>query len=230
MEARDLIIQLLQEKEYRLCSSKYRINDLNLRSISRDSRLIFNWALPPYKNYESHHVYADDATDIKSHPFFRGIKWDLLPASQPPFIPKVRSWEDTRYFDEVDVPPSAKDSDPATVNNRQGGYAEATSKLPGQVLPQKAEPVKTAKTWANKVLAPKKSSAKVQKKVRERKRARDKLLRDDILGKAVLEIRKQKAFVGYTYRRPKETPLAIGCDRGRSLMPRGQINGLFGFS
>ena len=38
---------------------------------------------------------------------------------------------------------------------------------------------------------------------KEKKRARDKLLRDPEVGRRVLEIRKKRAFFGYTYRRPK---------------------------
>ena len=42
---------------------------------------------------------------------------------------------------------------------------------------------------------------------RERKRPRDKMLRDPTVGKQVMELRKRNAFLGYTYRRPK--PLVI---------------------
>ncbi|KAL9062258.1 MAG: hypothetical protein Q9157_009083, partial [Trypethelium eluteriae] len=40
-------------------------------------------------------------------------------------------------------------------------------------------------------------------KSKEKKRPRDKLLRDPVLGRTVLEVRKRNAFLGYTYRRPK---------------------------
>jgi hypothetical protein len=38
---------------------------------------------------------------------------------------------------------------------------------------------------------------------KEKKRPRDKILRDPEVGRQVLEIRKKGAFVGYTYRRPR---------------------------
>ena len=38
---------------------------------------------------------------------------------------------------------------------------------------------------------------------KEKKRARDKLLRDPVVGRRCLELRKRNAFFGYTYRRPK---------------------------
>ena len=46
-------------------------------------------------------------------------------------------------------------------------------------------------------------SSEKKTKIKEKKRPRDKLLRDPFVGKTVLEVRKQKAFLGYTYRRPK---------------------------
>lgn len=45
--------------------------------------------------------------------------------------------------------------------------------------------------------------AAVVKNPKEKKRARDKMLRDPEVGKTVLELRKKGAFLGYTYRRPK---------------------------
>jgi len=44
---------------------------------------------------------------------------------------------------------------------------------------------------------------------REKKRPRDKVLRDAAVGKKVMEIRKKKAFFGYTYRRPKPLTLEV---------------------
>jgi hypothetical protein len=43
----------------------------------------------------------------------------------------------------------------------------------------------------------------MKKRKREKKRPRDKLLRDPDVSQTVLEIRKKGAFVGYTYRRPR---------------------------
>jgi protein-serine/threonine kinase len=37
---------------------------------------------------------------------------------------------------------------------------------------------------------------------KDKKRPRDKALRDSLVGRTVLEIRKRGAFIGYTYRRP----------------------------
>ncbi|KAI8808579.1 kinase-like domain-containing protein [Cladochytrium replicatum] len=43
-----------------------------------------------------------DATDIKQHPWFRGIQWDTLQTQSPPFVPRLTSLSDTRYFDQID--------------------------------------------------------------------------------------------------------------------------------
>lgn len=52
--------------------------------------------------------------------------------------------------------------------------------------------------------------ARPPKQRKEKKRPRDKLLRDPVVGRQVMEIRKKGAFFGYTYRRPK--PVVLDCD------------------
>ena len=47
------------------------------------------------------------------------------------------------------------------------------------------------------------SFQKMRRRKKEKKRPRDKLLRDPEVGRIVLEIRKKGAFIGYTYRRPR---------------------------
>ncbi|KAK5012987.1 hypothetical protein LTR39_003874, partial [Cryomyces antarcticus] len=60
------------------------------------------------------------------------------------------------------------------------------------------------------------------KEKKERKRPRDKMLRDPQLKKKVMELRKKGAFLGYTYRRPKSwVPEEDG--EGRPLMHRTSI-------
>lgn len=41
------------------------------------------------------------ASEIKKHPWFRGIDWKNLKSMKAPFIPKVNSDHDTRYFEVV---------------------------------------------------------------------------------------------------------------------------------
>ena len=91
----ELINSLLQEKEHRICSKKYKAND-------HSKRLIGSRADKQMRDYQGYYVYPDDATDIKAHPFFHGLSWDRLHLSRPPFVPDVKSREDTKYFDEED--------------------------------------------------------------------------------------------------------------------------------
>lgn len=49
------------------------------------------------------------ADEIKQHPFFRGVDWDTIRKVDAPFIPKLRSITDTRFFptDELENVPDA---------------------------------------------------------------------------------------------------------------------------
>lgn len=58
-------------------------------------------------------------------------------------------------------------------------------------------------------------------KVREKKRPRDRVLRDKDARRKVLEIRKKGAFPGYTYRRPKL--VSFEEERGRPQGARNMI-------
>nr|POE93431.1 serine/threonine-protein kinase cbk1 [Quercus suber] len=64
--------------------------------------------------------------------------------------------------------------------------------------------------------------SKLQNQLRkEKRRPRDKALRDPNVARTVLDLRKKRAFLGYTYRRPKEM-LLFGNDQPRrraSIMP-----------
>ena len=41
------------------------------------------------------------AQEIKKHPWFRGIDWNNLKNMKPPFIPRVSSDYDTKYFEVI---------------------------------------------------------------------------------------------------------------------------------
>ncbi|CAN3377441.1 hypothetical protein DIURU_003318 [Diutina rugosa] len=49
------------------------------------------------------------AEEIKQHPFFRGVDWDTIRKVDAPFIPKLRSITDTRFFptDELEGVPDS---------------------------------------------------------------------------------------------------------------------------
>ena len=58
---------------------------------------------------------------------------------------------------------------------------------------------------------------------KERKRPRDKMLRDPCVGRKVMELRKKNAFFGYTYRRPKPLLLEPGRRKGMNGCRRPTI-------
>ncbi|KAJ3410791.1 hypothetical protein HDV05_003220 [Chytridiales sp. JEL 0842] len=41
------------------------------------------------------------ASDLKAHPFFKGVNWALLRNSKPPITPKLKDWSDTSNFREI---------------------------------------------------------------------------------------------------------------------------------
>jgi len=43
-----------------------------------------------------------DAAELKKHPWFEDIDWNTLQKTPAPFLPELRSDQDTSYFDEVD--------------------------------------------------------------------------------------------------------------------------------
>ncbi|QQK40655.1 Protein kinase, putative [Penicillium digitatum] len=221
-EAMDLITRILQEREYRLCSPKYQANDiLNGRPVS--TQMLYSMDAR-YRNIASYYVYPNDAADIKIHPFFRGIRWQNLHMCQPPMIPRVRNWEDTRYFDDWK---SAGDG----VEHAVGSDSKDRGQEPDEAIPKNQEisPAEDALTppvveTIPHVVQEQEKDAENQK---EKKRPRDKILRDKQLSKTALDIRKRGAFLGYTYRRPNDVALAFSIERGRQPYTRDQLAGLY---
>jgi hypothetical protein len=182
---------------------------------------------PRYRAITSYFVYPNDAADIKAHPFFRGIRWNELHMTQPPLIPRVRNWEDTRYFD--DWKGIAKIDEASPKSDSEGDDTDREEKLdfaapehpqsePGLAL----EPPTTGTAPAMTAEAIAKKAQDAERR-RERKRPRDKILRDKKIGKAALEIRKKGAFLGYTYRRPRGPAMALKTERGCQPFSRGDL-------
>lgn len=221
-EAIDLITRILQEREYRLCSPKYQANDiLNGRPVS--TQMLYSMDAR-YRNIASYYVYPNDAADIKIHPFFRGIRWQDLHLCQPPMIPRVRNWEDTRYFDDWKL--AGDDVEHAADSGSEDGEQE-----PDEIIPENQE-IRPARHAVEPLVAeatPRtaQEQTKDAEKKKEKKRPRDKILRDKQMSKTVLDIRKKGAFLGYTYRRPNDVALAFSTERGRQPYTRGQLAGLY---
>ena len=198
----ELINSLLQEKEHRVCSKKYKFND-HQHSKRMPGHLIPGRADKHSRDYQGYYVYADDATDIKAHPFFHGLSWDRLHLSRPPFVPDVKSREDTKYFDEeepISDVDDASSSSSVHENHRseETAAADQTTQVDGPFAQREDAGTK----------------GKKDSKRKEKKRPRDRALRDKAVGRQVLELRKKGAFIGYTYQRP--TFSFIEEERGRS--------------
>ncbi|CAI6335355.1 unnamed protein product [Periconia digitata] len=170
----DLIMRLLDERQERLSSKRYRENDRTLQDRYLLSRQMRNTL------HGGQIVFPGDAEDIKNHPFFRQISWSTIHMSRPPLIPKIRNGQPiTKYFDdEAEI---MSDSDHLDSDSSDDDMVPATAE--GQ--PKRRHGAK------------------------DKKRPRDKLLRDPTVGRTVLELRKKGAFIGYTYRRPTFTLLDL---------------------
>ncbi|KAF2850273.1 Serine/threonine-protein kinase-like protein cbk1 [Plenodomus tracheiphilus IPT5] len=201
--AMDLMMRLLEERQDRLSAKRYRENDWILRDKAIGARRARNL------NTTGHIVFPNDAEDIKAHPFFRNIQWSTLHMTRPPFIPRVHGGQPiTKYFDDEAEIMSASDHLDSSSYENAAFDGIPTACITG-LLPDEA-PTPTPES----VLAPGQAPVpayeqvcrgfqKIRRRKKEKKRPRDKLLRDPQVGRAVLELRKKGAFVGYTYRRPR---------------------------
>ncbi|KAL8908040.1 MAG: hypothetical protein Q9171_005621 [Xanthocarpia ochracea] len=211
-EAMDLINSLLQEKEHRLCSKQYRQNDYQLARLG-PGHLVPTRTDKQSQDYQGHFVYANDAADIKSHPFFHGLSWDRLYLSRPPFVPDVKGRDDTKYFDEEE--PVSDVDDGSTTGSRvdHDAYSEVPRNVAAAILTTQLDGAHGLQTTTiargfgdNGSLSLRlgENTAK-SAKPKEKKRPRDRVLRDKEVGRTVLEMRKRAVFIGYTYRRPKSS-------------------------
>jgi protein-serine/threonine kinase len=200
----DLMSRLLTDRQYRLSTSRYRENDWMFRDRAIPG------SRPRYSNHPRQVVFPNDAEDIKAHPFFRGIPWSRLHLSQPPFAPHLRGDQPiTKYFDDEEEIMSQSDHLDTSTYEKAPAMDDPNGAVPTPVdrtAPSSAPALGTAEPKQNSpVSTPYGAFRDSMRKVRRRKdkkRPRDKLLRDPQFGRTVLEIRKKGAFIGYTYRRP----------------------------
>jgi len=224
---------MLQEKEHRLCSNKYLLNDYEERKLA-NPRL----GSQLNQDFRGYFVFPDDATDIKSHPFFHGIPWDRLHITKAPEIPDVKSCYDTKYFDEEE--PISDVDDASSTSSLQEQELKAQEEYEQEIAAAfEAEKLNQENADSTQIItdvAPTKAATKTEiggarefilvgKKVgrgKDKKRPRDRILRDTKVAKQVLEIRKRGAFIGYTYRRPKPvlTSMENSKPAGESLSRR----------
>lgn len=69
------------------------------------------------------------ATEIKRHPFFRGVIWDQLRRIRAPFEPKLQSAIDTQYFPIQEIP-QTDNSAKLRAQTEAMGEQEASMSLP----------------------------------------------------------------------------------------------------
>lgn len=195
-------MKLLDDREKRLSCQRYRENDWVLRDRAIGARR--------YRSLRStgHIVYPNDAEDIKAHPFFRHLQWSTLHLVRPPFVPRVHGNQPiTKYFDDEAEIMSASDhldSSSYEVAQTMDGdnVVESVGPLGKESTPKPThtDQLKLHSSTYDQICQ---SVQKIRQRNKEKKRPRDKLLRDPEVGRMVLEIRKKGAFIGYTYRRPR---------------------------
>ena len=73
---------------------------------------------------------ANGVSEIKSHPFFKGIEWEPLARQQvdPPFKPNLKSQKDLKYFDAMFLKETVKDTllDKKDIPATQGHFQDFT--------------------------------------------------------------------------------------------------------
>jgi len=151
----------------------------------------------------------------------------------PPFVPNIRSTEDTHYFDEEDPISDFSESvsgPAATIEEIADAlkpFKPSIQILAAEFIEKPHDSVKLRKFEKQVENLDIGDEQKEYLKgfgrhygPKERKRPRDKLLRDRETAPKVLELRKQAAFLGYTYRRirvqndSRRTPRADGTRSG----------------
>jgi protein-serine/threonine kinase len=167
------------------------------------------------KDYAGRYVYPDDAEDIKAHKWFRDILWDRLHTMVPPFVPDIKSVDDTHYFDEEEPISDFSESVACIPNPTIEDILDAIKAFPKDIqdaatrwIEKPYDSVKFRKIEKemdrHDISDEQKQFLKIFVKTygrKEKKRPRDKLLRDRLTAPEVLEIRKKGAFLGYTYKR-----------------------------
>ena len=221
---------MLQEKEHRLCSKKYLVNDYEEEkgSHTRPATTVLSHQS---QDVQRNFVFSDDATDIKAHPFFHGIPWDRLHLTKAPEVPDVKSCYDTKYSDEAEPVSDLDDASSTSSLQEQvlkaqeeyeeeiaAAFAATTNEQDitdkennnANIILAETTKADLADAVGEAVVAGKKGA-----RAKEKRRPRDRILRNTTVAKQVLDIRKRGACLGYTYRRPR--PILASVENGRTL-------------
>lgn len=210
-KGQDLLRRLICEKQTRLCSRRYQMIDRGQIGTRQMEHIC------PY-------VFPDDAEDIKSHRWFKNVPWDQLHTMTPPFIPQLHGPDDTRYFEEAGSIDDMSDSEstgvpsPEKVRSVLQDFRPGFQDLAYQLVAEPYDTVKLRGLQRRIQSAPRTTS--LEKDLlkhfvelyghKERKRPRDRILRDKAAKAVAMDVRKRTAFMGYTWRRMRpEGYLAI---------------------
>ncbi|QPC66801.1 hypothetical protein HYE67_009032 [Fusarium culmorum] len=203
-KCKNLIHCLIQDKEERLCSRKYQTS---YRNGFQGSRLT---------DYTGRYVFPGDAEDIKAHRWFKNTPWERLQSMPAPFTPNLQSDDDAHYFDESEPFEDWSESIPSGIYLNTEDVRELLFGFDTHVQQKAIELIKVPfdaaklRSMDRDIDAAKdlqlSEKATLKQFVRfyghkERKRPRDMLLRDKNTKKISLRIRKETAFMGYTWRR-----------------------------
>ncbi|GJJ76388.1 hypothetical protein EMPS_08747 [Entomortierella parvispora] len=128
-EVQDLIEKLICEKEFRLGRSPPQAHNSTKRWSTVSPHLMtLQQQQQQSLSLHSNSQGLGDASEIKNHPWFRGVDWAGLRSQPPPFKPALKDPADTRYFDEMvdDNPMAAPEGeervirDPLLGNKNEG--------------------------------------------------------------------------------------------------------------
>lgn len=195
--------RLIREKDSRLCSRRYQMKDRGQLDAGRAV------------DFLGRHVFADDGEDIKAHRWFKNVPWDRLHAMTPPFIPHVHGPDDTRYFDEsgsIDDMSDSEEGEAPSPEDVRTVLQDFRPSLQNLAMELVAEPYDTIKLRSidHRIEADPQVDLTEKEVLRqfvrmyghkERKRPRDRVLRDEKTKDVAMTMRKQTAFLGYTWRR-----------------------------
>ncbi|KAK2754937.1 serine threonine-protein kinase cbk1 [Colletotrichum kahawae] len=206
-----LIRCLLEDKDHRLSSPKYRDQESLIRR---------------------RYVFPNDASDIKKHPWFRGIRWSELRERTPKWLPRIHGDLDTRYFEEDEPISDWSDSLSSGVQDVVDGNGAITDRAWHTLKKSLSDARYEEEHFAFLLDAIKQPYDSTRLKQidrdiderfsrlsydgknglkeyvrkygqKERKRPRDMLLRDPDTKDEVMQLRKQTAFLGYSWRKPR---------------------------
>ncbi|CAK7202789.1 hypothetical protein SEUCBS139899_005516 [Sporothrix eucalyptigena] len=235
-----LLAALVTDKSRRLCSKRYQLKDAAIAEITKiaDGGHVSGkdgFGIAAGRSMARQYVFPYDAEDIKAHKFFKGLPWDRLHQMPPPFVPKIRSDDDTQYFDDgivsedeesTDVSGEGDDKDNmeacTAIQDSPKENADSIDEALGPfdvtvqmkalgwiATPYDSSRLKVIEAEIGQLIATGLSTSDGEALLRfvekfgkrEKKRPRDRLLRDRKTKRISMELRKRNAFLGYTWRR-----------------------------